>query len=885
MNPKTRTLLVGLAVAAALSLASCGADEGNTGTDTRKADAVTDATAADLTTELTMPPDVEPDLALDLPLGEDTDGDCIGDNLELATGTDPNSADSDEDGVPDGLEDRDCDGQFTAAETDPRVVDTDGDGLGDGVEDANHNGAVDSGETDATKADTDGDAVNDGAEAAGCMDPFNQDTDGDGLFDSAEDKNGNGIYNPERGETDPCNPDTDGDGLFDGCEDADHDGTLGLAETDPRSVDTDKDGPGDRVEGRGLVDGCWPFNDPLACPSDPREGDTDHDGLTDFVEVNSTYPNGSANPRNPDSDGDGVDDGLEDLNQNGVWESEFGELDPTTIETYAGKLDKDSPIKDACKTNQLRPVQEVVSPDGDWRFVIESAYQISPLTLTNNTNRWKEATAIDDNTDNLAIFILSKPSEPGSTNAATELDSIETRLNGLTPFFPRSFTTWDGFDGRTASYRLSGAASTNAQRGQLVASIVNHPLGQIVGMPPAGNGSATNYQLTLSVLFRSTDRSVVVGTLTPADSPVAEAIQVKIRNLTNGTAVGQSVDAMHSTCELFTIDQLPLADFLFVIDDSRSMTDQLDAVSAAASDIFTRVNASFVDARWAVASVEYEGSGTPPAAASNACGMLNSPKGANGGVWSTFQSANQLNFRCKIKDPGGNQGCDPPPDDFLGGREYPLGCAEVAVDYVQNRLSPAGAAGATPSPNLQRPRAALIVIIMTDEDEYQVESGVMTAAAAISRYSTFFNDTASTTGTYGKTVPFAIFKESTAPALGGLFNAIPPLLPDSTSGNIDDLATIPAVIERIIRAAGGYASSFVPHSPPITVSMKVVLRAASTGLMHEAPHSSENGWEYDPFSGAMLFYGTERPDLQDDVGLSYKYFEKRCTNPNGCSIE
>lgn len=68
-------------------------------------------------------------------------------------------SDRDQDGLSDRLEEE------GRNPTDPQSPDTDGDGLLDGEEDANHNGALDPGETDPNRADTDGDGVADGAEA------------------------------------------------------------------------------------------------------------------------------------------------------------------------------------------------------------------------------------------------------------------------------------------------------------------------------------------------------------------------------------------------------------------------------------------------------------------------------------------------------------------------------------------------------------------------------------------------------------------------------------------------------------------------------------------------------------------------------------------------
>lgn len=97
----------------------------------------------------------------------DTDDDGIADGDELDLGTDPAQKDTDEDGLQDGTElgytrgadDPDGNGPLQgtgpgfipdadpADVTNPLWADTDGDGIFDGVEDRNHNGRVDPGET------------------------------------------------------------------------------------------------------------------------------------------------------------------------------------------------------------------------------------------------------------------------------------------------------------------------------------------------------------------------------------------------------------------------------------------------------------------------------------------------------------------------------------------------------------------------------------------------------------------------------------------------------------------------------------------------------------------------------------------------------------------
>jgi len=80
----------------------------------------------------------------------DVDADGLTNSREFTLNTDPNSADSDSDGLKDGEE-------IDVAKTDPAKSDTDADGLSDGAE-------VNTYKTDPTKRDSDGDGLPDGDE-------------------------------------------------------------------------------------------------------------------------------------------------------------------------------------------------------------------------------------------------------------------------------------------------------------------------------------------------------------------------------------------------------------------------------------------------------------------------------------------------------------------------------------------------------------------------------------------------------------------------------------------------------------------------------------------------------------------------------------------------
>jgi MYXO-CTERM domain-containing protein len=259
----------------------------------------------------------------------DSDGDGVFDTVEIAMGTNPNDADSDDDGVPDG------------AEIDP-LLDTDGDGLinvldpdsdNDGLYDGTEMGlGCDSPGTDKTKHH----CIADADKGLTKTDPLNADTDGGGTRDGSEDWNLDGKVDP--GETDPSTKgddssvvDSDGDKLGDKLEAFLHSDPMDADSDDDGVLDGDEANPADDTDGDGLV--CL------------LDADSDNDGLFDGTEVGNNCLNAATNkaagrcvpdanhgvtktsPLKRDTDGGGASDGSEDANLNGLVDP--GETDPT----------------------------------------------------------------------------------------------------------------------------------------------------------------------------------------------------------------------------------------------------------------------------------------------------------------------------------------------------------------------------------------------------------------------------------------------------------------------------------------------------------------------------------------------------------------------------
>ncbi len=264
---------------------------------------------------------------------KDNDNDGLLNGEESTLGSNPDDADTDRDGVPDGEEvgasvtkpldtdldgipnildpDDDNDGVFTVYEnynsTTPAGNDTDKDGKPDYLDtDDDGDGKPSSTEANDPNGDhnpmdardTDGDKIPDYLDLADTLRP-EDDTDGDGLTNGDEVLIGS---NPE-------DRDTDKDGIFDGQE-------VGVSVTVP--LDTDKDGipnildPDD--DNDGLLTSTENYNG-----GSPADDDFDKDGTPDYLDkdddndsvltVNENYNGGT--PANDDTDKDGKPDYLD----------------------------------------------------------------------------------------------------------------------------------------------------------------------------------------------------------------------------------------------------------------------------------------------------------------------------------------------------------------------------------------------------------------------------------------------------------------------------------------------------------------------------------------------------------------------------------------------
>ncbi|MBN2361987.1 MAG: hypothetical protein JXR83_21225 [Deltaproteobacteria bacterium] len=836
----------------------------------------------------------------------DSDCDGLSDAEEYGTvwpsgqTTDPGATDSDGDGIRDGVEagrtssvDPRCDGLFQgdsdpSTHTDPTNPDTDGDGLLDGQEDANLNGRYDRMvESDPKNPDSDGDGICDGPNAVppACTAgpdptpiPTNTDADGDGL--------------PDALDAEPNNPDRDGDGLCDGpndvsgvCvggEDRNADGILDPGESDPNLIDSDHD---------GLVDGFGysGHSGERDHGTDPSNFDSDGDGLSDGLEVGVTVapdpastsftadadPATTTDPLDPDSDGDGLPDGVEDSNQNGRVDD--GEFDPNNPADGGS----DPTVQAACRTDRLIPVDQHREwmPDLQVATAIRTPDAFSEKARIANPVAGETMTIVGIMGFNpqagIAYLVFFKDTTGADASAEESYGRGRIAAAGaLGAPVTTPLTTWDGYPAVRASYDQAGSRGVKAQANQIVRQFypqASELLDENNDVTPSGG-----YKLQAEFVRRSDETSVVLVALMPADRYSGRAV-FTLDDTANGTALAQYPDSIGTQCDRFKSTGFADVDFLWAVDNSGSMGDDQAAVAAAGQEMGSILTSSTMNWRLALVTSEFYLS------TSAAC--------------TSSSSSPCRNFTTDISEFTGwfTEGSPSWVTDNGSGSERTMESAQL---FISGRLLPSSTADPPPADKLRR-GAHLVVVFMTDaEDQASGYNTVSGRQANIASYTSFFSD-------WDPDLPGA------QPILAGGILCPPgvasqgsiecdPTEPYADSpvvhtvvtnlggaiGTLLDPTTIRPTILQILANAAGAISPYVLTKPAISSTIKVAMEQNSTvGACNwdDVPRDRQNGFDYDPFSRTIVFYGDCRPDpnrIDTRVAVSYRYWIDQSHDPD-----
>ena len=756
---------------------------------------------------------------------------------------------------------------------DPDLVDSDGDGIADVNEDLNGNGVVDPDECDPNDADSDDDGLLDEVEV-GCDGVFkmgldtacdNPDTDGDGLVDGIEDADGDGEYEPAKGETDPAVADSDGDGCDDGEE-----SVMG---TDPNNTDSDMDGISDGFEDRNC------------------------DGVVDLDE-------GETDPNNMDTDGDGTPDNMEPTIV----------CNPATPTSVGG----------------LRPVQFFDDTNGDWTLALEENSMAEGRTVTYDTltlsgvgsppTDTRAAAAFEylempaaGPTVELAGFVVSIPTDADGdgvldTTRASEKEVrdqavalLSTTFGAMGGVTVRSTGTnvvaWDGFGSVVSvvlSVSIAATSTPGGVRSIVLPTLMGLPLSAFTNLAPSFGVSATNFIITFEVVWRSAPdpasgspgRAVIVGAVVSelAYDVLTDPTGIRARDLANGTALGEAGSTSDTECDPFESVELPVADILWVVDDSASTSAFRTSIKDNSVDFFDNATGAGLDFRMSVTSMGPDAATgpaagficDPPAGATVSgpgvdCGLstpnpgFNNPQPADG-RWMGAAERDEFGW-CVCYPPNGN-----------GGLEYGLETARAAVlhpNMVPRMNDPAG--------RRLRPEASLTVIYISNEPAqgpgyslmFPVVPGSSDYINFVQPHIDWLNGMANAANTYpaGATPADGMGRAHGILSLGSggicfgeaagyieVVNAVGGQIGDVCAMNVGP--TMQLILDDILAGA----STLVLDRTPISASLACAINDTFVA------RSRSMGFDYNPAANAVVFPGLGAMLQNADSACSYRYY-------------
>jgi hypothetical protein len=668
--------------------------------------------------------------------------------------------------------------------------------------------------------------------------------------------------------------------------------------------DTDMDKIPDDVEG------CGKDTDNDGYP-DYNDTDSDNDGVPDSVEAgpNPKAPRDSDGDKIPDykekdSDGDGVKDGDEDRNGDGKlgccmtrcgeqrkgcpklepnrcglgqkcqggncvplvhFLCSNGETDPTKKVTFpsTGKGDKDLPTficnkgGEAGSTGGLKPMNFRTSTPGQWKVALETNSSYGAITIRNPGP--KEAAAAFDlkgGNQQVAGFLVSLPISGGDIqslviNVVDKVRALpgQAGVTQLSSGIPK--TSHDKFKTVVSTQlqlRTNAPLTPAAVRNALFSAFLGK---QVANLPGMFGSPTQDHRIQFQTLLRNDGRLIVMGGVASVGmvQDATKSTGIHMDDLSNGTGLATLANSGTVECDPFILTGTPVADIIWVVDESGSMNDNRNDVANNASDFFSRALKSGLDFRTAVTNVDNGTSyGYYPG---KFCSRISTDRYDSGGADRFLQPGERSIFEACIRNPPG----------YEGGSEYSMiNSREAVLKHLPRKPGDA---------TKIRPGATLVIIVATDE----FPNDIYRAGASLN-YRTCTLDAANQAKVNAWAAPFIQLFTGANPAWGTQAKATMHLIGGvcnntcdayvahglnetvaATSGLKADVCqkNLGTSMQIIINQITGLASPAILQYVPISASLAVAIDK------RVIPRSRVNGFDYTPSANSLVFIGVPFP--------------------------
>jgi len=800
-------------------------------------------------------------------------------------------------------------------------------------------------------SDVDCDGIPDWQEAQFGTDPKNRDTDGDGIWDGIEmgltaspdplcqDYFPKNLSATGRTITSPTRQDSDCDGIADGDEDKNKNGRLddnkllpdALKETNPTHVDSDDDGLWDGVEvgvrrGFILLHGeRVPFGGTVQSPEgkwiQAKVDPLCNNRRQQYAAEEADCPPASRRitfPWNPDSDGDGLLDGTEDSNKNGCFEPNLFEdenANPKRGRFYEGPghVGETDPLKP-----DLNVVSKICLPE-NWAKVDirrNSAAQLAlglPLgfqyvdILNGTTTRGVMGV---DAAKNVAFVAWKHPRPVADLAALQALATQQARDVGSTvnPTIPAAFATWDSAlpNAYSSTFTLSANMSVAARVNAIASKLLN----TTDVLPLVGSSGPTQY-VRAQYIRRSNGEVVVVMAVALDNDHIKGGPGFFGLMDVAGGAIASHLDRTVVQCERALVLRKKV-DFLFVVDDSGSMSGSQSQLKIAASAMAEALENSTLEWRAALVTSSYHTNGFGNSGIirgfTNNVRLLQDWLQAGGNNRYCNETTRVAICRDWIRtgvcsNYGTNNGCWI--DVHGNGQEGMLGAARLAMMDMHDKNAPAAV-------KFQED-AEIVVIILSDTDDkttslfttYEPPSGTVAGNwEPVQYFVDFFKGLPSMVKLFpdfqdcskmpahqcmdAPVVPASLVYTIACPAGKNCGDSTPPLpaptrtqrVADETGGFFTDISNPKAISDSMAEIVRSIISraGVKTQKPFIGASLRVAVEHPEDPAICNGANlkrDRQNGFDYDGIAQTVSFFGACKPKTGTEslVTIAYRAWE------------
>ncbi len=470
------------------------------------------------------------------------------------------------------------------------------------------------------------------------------------------------------------------------------------------------------------------------------------------------------------------------------------------------------------------------------------------LTYNGATNAAGFISAIPDYSQSscttLGAYVLGLiiNDSPDVITASNQVSSSTTSFTGgCTTVYNLSVTTGTAKKPTELSDHLIQEIGVNVANG----TVSNLPSNQ------ATETATTSFRVIVQVTHNAGGSEIVgVGVSSATDYAANEAI---LAGFLNGTNISSTSTTYANKSDAFVATSDPLVDFVWVVDNSGSMSEEQSAVQSAATTFFNKLSNKHLDYRLGV--IKTGGSG-----GSNSCTSPTTRAYDMKGNWTTASDGASA-FTANVNV--GTAGC---------GTESGIYSAEKAL--AMSTIVP-------------RSGAKVIFVMVSDEgDQWGCYQGTYQAGAnnvSSSPYNPCSGkSTFDVNSNVFKTNGYKVYTVSGLDSTTGLSGtcAVAPTsaaytnnkwsgyydLAQSTGGSSASICSSDynSIMDNIVTQAAGSSGYALSRTP---LSSSLAVKVNGTAVAQDAT----NGWQYNSSSKTIVFSGTAWPSSGSSITVTYDY--------------